>query len=112
MLASGGRLLSGFMNPCFFLFDHEDIEQGGPLVARFRLPFADINDLDDAAKQARIAAGEAMEFSHSLDDQLGGQLEAGFLIAGFYEDRWEDEATPLNGYMPTSMATLAIKGSL
>ncbi len=112
VLASGGRLLSGFMNPCFFLFDHEDIEQGGPLVARFRLPFADINDLDDAAKQARIAAGEAMEFSHSLDDQLGGQLEAGFLIAGFYEDRWEDEATPLNGYMPTSMATLAIKGSL
>ena len=112
VLADGGRLLSGFMNPCFYLFDHEDIEQGGPLAVRFRLPFADINDLDEGAKQARIAAGEAMEFSHSLDDQLGGQLEAGFLIAGFYEDRWDDEATSLNGYMPTSMATLAIKGSL
>lgn len=112
VLAPGGRLLSGFMNPCFFLFDHEDIEQGGPLAVRFRLPFADINDLNEAAKQARIASGDAMEFSHSLDDQLGGQLEAGFVIAGFYEDRWDDEATSLNVYMPTSMATLAIKGSL
>jgi hypothetical protein len=31
------------------------------------------------------------------------------MIAGFYEDRWDTQATPLNDYMPTSMATLAIK---
>ena len=55
------------------------------------------------------ASGEGLEFSHSLDAQIGGQLAAGFRLEGFYEDRWDNEATPLNGYMPTSMATLAVK---
>ena len=56
-----------------------------------------------------MAEGEALEFSHSLDEQIGGQLAAGLVVAGFYEDHWSEEATPLNSYMPTSMATLAIK---
>ena len=43
------------------------------------------------------------------DDEIGGQIAAGFAIEGFYEDRWDNEATPLNQYMPTSMATLAVK---
>ena len=37
------------------------------------------------------------------------QLGAGFRLEGVYEDRGDNEATPLNGYMPTSMATLAVK---
>ncbi|MCJ8273329.1 MAG: hypothetical protein MJK04_28505, partial [Psychrosphaera sp.] len=53
--------------------------------------------------------GDAIEFSHSLDSQIGGQIAAGFTINGFYEDKWSDEALVLNKYMPTSMATLAIK---
>jgi hypothetical protein len=44
-----------------------------------------------------------------LDSQIGGQIAAGFTIAGFYEDKWSDEAIILNKYMPTSMATLAVK---
>jgi hypothetical protein len=56
-----------------------------------------------------VAAGEALEFGHSLDAQIGGQIAAGFVIAGFYEDRWDAAATPLDRFMPTSMATLAIK---
>ena len=77
------------------------------MEVRFTLPYAD-TDWPDKVR-ARITNGEAVEFSHSLDDQIGGQLAAGFTIAGFYEDRWSDEATPLNAYMSTSMATLAIK---
>ena len=109
VLRAGGRLLSGFMNPCFFLFDHDAIEQGGPLTVTFRLPYAAQTDLSADQLRARMAAGEAMEFSHSLDDQIGGQIAAGFSIHGFYEDRWDSEATALNDYMPTSIATLAIK---
>jgi SAM-dependent methyltransferase len=112
VLDTGGRLLAGFMNPAFYLFDHEDIERGGRLEVRFRLPYSDLNDLGDERLAARIAAGETLEFSHSLDAQIGGQLDAGFLLAGFYEDRWDDAATPLNAWMPTSMATLAIKETL
>ena len=91
------------------MFDHEDIDAGGPLEVSFSLPFADIEQLSHKQIMARQQRGEALEFSHSLQSQIGGQLEAGLMIAGFYEDRWDTQATPLNDYMPTSMATLAIK---
>ncbi|MEZ5559985.1 MAG: class I SAM-dependent methyltransferase [Pseudomonadales bacterium] len=109
VLAPRGRLLAGFMNPDFFLFDHAALERGAAPEVRFALPFSDVKDLPAEELAARIAAGEALEFSHSLDDQIGGQIDAGFVIAGFYEDRWEARATPLDRYMPTSMATLALK---
>ena len=109
VLKPGGRLLAGFMNPCFFLFDHDDIESGGEFIARFKLPYNDPDHLSPTQMETRIRAGGAIEFSHSLDDQIGGQLDAGFVLKGFYEDRWDDDATPLNALMPTSMATLSIK---
>ncbi len=109
VLDQGGSLLAGFMNPDYYLFDHEEIENGGPLEVKFPLPYADSESLTTEEMNARVQRGEAIEFSHSLDDQIGGQLDAGFSLAGFYEDRWSDEATPLNSYMPTSMATRAIK---
>jgi hypothetical protein len=37
-------------------------------------------------RQEIIDGKIVLEFSHSLDDQLGGQIEAEFLITGFYED--------------------------
>jgi SAM-dependent methyltransferase len=107
VLRPAGRLLSGFMNPDYFLFDHAAIEAGAPLEVVFPLPYADVADADRRAQL--IARGEALEFSHSLDTQIGGQIAAGFVIAGFYEDRWDQRATPLDRYMPTSMATLAIR---
>ena len=109
VLKPGGRLLAGFMNPCFFLFDHEDIERGAEFIAEFELPYNDPDHLSPAQIETRMLAGGAVEFSHSLDEQIGGQLDAGFLLKGFYEDRWDNEATPLNQLMPTSMATLSIK---
>ncbi|WP_417489309.1 class I SAM-dependent methyltransferase [Maricaulis sp.] len=109
VLKPGGRLLSGFVNPDFWLFDHDELDGGGPLQVRHRLPFNAARDLPDATVQARISQREALEFSHSLETQIGGQIEAGLLIAGFYQDDWSDAATPLNAYMPTSFATLAVK---
>ena len=109
ILRPGGRLLSGFMNPDFYLFDHDDLDRGGPMQVRFSLPFADTEHLGDAEIKKRQAEGQALEFSHSLQTQIAGQLDAGLLLAGFYEDHWDTQATPLNDYMPTSMATLAIK---
>jgi hypothetical protein len=44
-----------------------------------------------------------------LDEQIGGQLEVGFLIAGFYEDISTNEARLLNKYAPTFIATRAVK---
>ncbi|MEM7002070.1 MAG: class I SAM-dependent methyltransferase [Pseudomonadota bacterium] len=109
VLVRGGRLLAGFMNPDFYLFDHEAIEAGADPVVRFSLPYRDIDHMNKREMRERISQGGGLEFSHSLQDQIGGQIDAGFTLAGFYEDRWSDAATPLNRHMPTSMATLAIK---
>ena len=110
VLKPQGRLLAGFMNPDYYLFDHQAIEQGKPPIAQFSLPFCTPDYASTQTIDNSVQQGEAIEFSHSLTDQIGGQLEAGFYIAGFYEDRWHDGGTPLYQYFPTSMATLAIKG--
>ena len=110
VLRHGGALLAGFMNPSFFLFDHEEAEGTGVLVAKHRLPYSEMNlEQLGPGRRKEIEGGEAMEFSHSLETQIGGQLAAGFTLLGFYEDWWEDEATPLNKLSPTSMATWAIR---
>ena len=110
VLRPGGALVAGFMNPSFFLFDHEKGNAAGVLVAKHQLPYSEL-DLHrvDPERRREIEGGEAMEFGHSLEAQMGGQLDAGFIIVGLYEDWWDDDATPLNRLSPTSMATRAIR---
>jgi hypothetical protein len=50
--------------------------------------------------------GDGICFAHTLHDQIQGQIEAGFLIAGFYEDKG---GTVLDKYIDTSAATKAVK---
>ncbi|NOX98257.1 MAG: class I SAM-dependent methyltransferase [Verrucomicrobia bacterium] len=109
VLKPGGSLLSGFMNPSFFLFDHERGESTGELVIKYPLPYSDLDSLPEDKLSDQIEANLSLEYSHSLEDQIGGQTRAGFLIADLYEDTWDDESTALNPYMPTFMATRAMK---
>jgi ubiquinone/menaquinone biosynthesis C-methylase UbiE len=110
VLKPGGRLLSGFMNPSIYMFDQNKTEINGRLEVEFTLPYTNMSsnnkDVSDGEDKK-----EAIEFSHTLETQIGGQIEAGFTINGFYEDKWTDEATLLNKYMATSMATLAIRSA-
>ena len=60
-------------------------------------------------KLRRLEAGEPLEFSHTLETQIGGQIDAGFVIAGFYEDRYAKEGNDLlSRYMAVVIATRAI----
>jgi hypothetical protein len=48
--------------------------------------------------------------SATLDTQIGGQIEAGFAITGFYEDLDEPEALEqLGKYTATYIVTRAVK---
>ena len=51
---------------------------------------------------------EPLEFGHSLEDQIGGQIEAGFSIHGFFEDN-NGGQDPLDMYISTYIATRALK---
>lgn len=105
----GGVLLSGMNQPFIYIFDRFAEEQEKVLKVRHPLPYADVASLTPAEQDAMRAKQEAFEFSHSLEEQIGGQIEAGFLLGGFYEDSWSDEARLLNKYSPTFLATKAIK---
>lgn len=109
ILRPGGSLLSGFINPAFFLFDHEESEKTNVLEVKYKLPYSDLESLDTERKRKLINQKIPLEFGHTLDDQIGGQIEVGFAITGFYEDWWSNEATLLNKYTPTFIATKAIK---
>jgi hypothetical protein len=41
---------------------------------------------------------------------IGGQIDTGFVITGFYEDRYPPDKDPLAEYMSTFVATRALKG--
>lgn len=109
VLRPGGQLLSGVMNPAFYLFDKDAHETGGAMVARNRLPYSDLACRDEAQLNTMREKRWPLEFGHTLADLIGGLTDAGFQITGFYEDDWSDEATPLNAMMSTSMAILARK---
>ncbi|MAY03384.1 MAG: SAM-dependent methyltransferase [Gammaproteobacteria bacterium] len=109
VLKPAGRLLSGFMNPSYFLFDHYEAEASGELKVKFSLPTSEPVPLDRTRNKVLEEKGHAYEFPHSLEAQLGGQLAVGFSIRGLYEDDWSHDATPLNAFSPTTIATLAIK---
>ena len=107
VLRRGGSLLAGFLNPAVYIFDLELADRTGELRVRYALPYADATSLDEEERRRKVDGGEPLEFSHTLEDQIGGQIEAGFLIAGFYEDRHRDD--PVAAHMPTFIATRAIK---
>jgi SAM-dependent methyltransferase len=110
VLRHGGVLLSGFVNPAYFLFDDQVAERTGILQVKHKLPYSDETSLTEAERQQVIDEGRPLEFSHTLAEQIGGQLDAGFLISGFYEDAFAEEENDLiGGYMPTFIATRASK---
>jgi SAM-dependent methyltransferase len=106
VLRKGGTLLSGFVNPVLFLFD-KDLEDQGIYQLRYSLPYADHTSLGEAERIRLFGADSAIEFGHTLEDQIGGQTDAGFHITGFYESYVDDEK--VKDYMPTFIATRALK---
>lgn len=107
VLRRGGSLLAGFLNPVVYIFDLELADRSGELRVRHALPYADVTSLSEEERKRQVDRGEPLEFGHTLDDQIGGQIEAGFVIAGFYEDRHRDD--PIAAHMPTFIATRAMK---
>jgi SAM-dependent methyltransferase len=110
VLCHGGVMVAGFDNPVVYLFDYEEARRTGKLEVRFRLPYSDVEQLSAEEQQRYRDEGQPFEFSHMLEDQIGGQLEAGFIITGFYED-YDEPSDPnlLSRYMPPYMATRATK---
>ena len=105
VLRPGGTLMAGFMNPDIFIFDVAALDEREELVVRHRLPFSTL-DLS-SAERTRTYGDGPIEYSHSLTEQIGGQLAAGFILTHLAEAPHHLDATAR--YMPGYIATRAIK---
>lgn len=104
VLKKGGIMIAGHNNPNDFIFDIEEMEKGN-LIVRHKIPYSDLTSLSKEEFN-RITKNEGVAFGHSMQDLLQGQIDAGFLIAGYYEDTG---CSLLDNYIPTFFATKAIK---
>lgn len=107
VLKKGGILLAGFINPVSYIFDFDEWENNKSRTVRFSIPYSDTEQLSKEQLKARMEANEPLEFGHSLADLIGGQIQAGFSINGFYEDT--SEHSPLHTFVDTFIATRAVK---
>ncbi len=101
VLRPGGLLMAGLDNGINFLFEGEDETR-----ITGRLPFDPLADPDQMESLMRMDCG--VQFSHTIEDQIGGQLRAGFTLLDIYEDTNSEGFLRERG-VPTFWATLAGK---
>lgn len=108
VLRPGGRLLAGMINPLVNLFEENEGDSESGLQVIHRLPFAEIESLSEAERDAAIARDMAFVWSHTLTDLIGGQLDAGFRLLNFAEARRTDSRAPsINDFTSTYVMTAA-----
>jgi hypothetical protein len=69
-----------------------------------------VQSLTDEERRRYTDKEEPMTFGHTLEDQIGGQIAAGFVITGYYGDKHLDDEV-VSRFMPCFGATRAIKPS-
>ncbi len=106
VLKKSGVLLSGFINPILYLFDLSSMEKGKLNVTN-TIPYSDLEQLPKDVLEERIKNNDTIEYGHTLESQISGQIQAGFVIGGFYEDISKDET--IDKHIKSSIATKAIK---
>ena len=100
VLKPGGLLLAGTDHFVNYIVDEDERE----IVNR--LPFDPVSNEDQRKQLEEADAG--MQFSHTLEEQINGQLEAGFTLLSMYEDtNGEGRLHEMN--IPTFIATRAKK---
>ena len=102
ILKLNGILMTGLINPISFQLDKENLK----LI--YKQPFSDLHSLPTEKLEELKKNNEALEFGHSLTDQINGQLDAGFILTNMYEDNWGGESK-MDEFFPEFIATKAIK---
>lgn len=100
VLKKGGVLLSGMDNGISFLVEDEN-----PRLIVNKLPYNPLRD-ENLRKRSLERGERDFQFSHTFEEQVGGQLKAGLVLTHLYEDA-DGEGVGL--YMPNYIATRAVK---
>ena len=100
VLKKGGILLGGYDTGINFAFDENQERLAYPL------PFNPLKDTQ--LYEDSIANNWGIQFSHTLEEQLGGQLQADFRLTHLYEDT-NSEGNLRKYNIPSFVAVRAIK---
>ena len=106
VLRSPGSLLAGFANPLLYMIDWEEADQSQRCEIKNPFPYSDVVSFSPKMMEVYLEEKRPLEFGHTLSDQIQGQITAGFLIAGLYEDKGE---LLLDKYTEVFIATKAVK---
>ncbi|MCI8625752.1 MAG: class I SAM-dependent methyltransferase [Lachnospiraceae bacterium] len=101
ILKQGGIFLGGYDIGINYIFD-EDEEK-----ITYSLPFNPLKD--KALYEASLQNNWGIQFSHTIEEQIGGQLQAGFQLTDLYEDT-NGEGNLHEHRVPSFVATRAVKG--
>ena len=106
VLRPGGSFITAFDNPVAYSLDLEAYNKNNEMKLIHSIPYSDIKTLS----KEEIKSKKYLEFGHSLSDLIGGQIEAGFKITGFYEDYWGKGFNKIiDSIIPQFIATKAVK---
>lgn len=100
VLKKGGILLCGLDTGLNYVFGDEEDE------VLYSLPFNPLKD--EKLYEDSVKNNWGIQFSHTLEEQIGGQLEAGFQLLALYEDT-NGQGNLHDHNIPTFIATRAIK---
>lgn len=103
VLKPGGLLMAGLDNGINYLFEGDE---DAPAAVTGYLPFDPLKNPDQMESLRRDDCG--VQFSHGIEEQIGGQLRAGFRLLDVYEDRNGSGYLHEHG-VPCFWATLARK---
>ena len=81
VLKTGGFFIMAAPNPINYMCDFVNDENGGYYKAVNRMPYCS-SDFDEM--------GDWVEYGHTMEDYIGGQIECGFVINGYVECQMED----------------------
>lgn len=100
VLKQGGLFLGGYDTGINYAFD-DDEER-----ITYSLPFNPLKD--EALYEASLRNDWGIQFSHTLEEQLGGQLQAGFRLTDLYEDT-NGQGNLHRHNIPSFIATRCVK---
>ena len=99
-MKKGGVLLAGVDNGINYIFDETETR----LV--HGLPYNPLKD--PVLYQEAMQCGDGIQFSHTIEEQVGGLLQAGFRLTHLYEDT-NGEGNLHEYGIPTFLALRATK---
>lgn len=100
VLKKDGILLAGFDNGINYVFDDNETQM------TYKLPFNPLKD--EKLYNDSIKNDWGIQFSHTIEEQIGGQLQAGFVLTDIYQDT--NGVGKLHEFnVPSFYATRAIK---